>query len=105
MKVLSFQLNAIFFSLNLATALIMHYENGSRIPCLNEQNHGKFSGLRGLDITCPYMCVWWTEMCRGIHFCDAEVKNCGPELECPLLDADSGGRDITLSVNLILMIF
>ena len=54
--------------------------------CLNRHEDGAAGdpfGIKGKDFTCPYTCVKWSSMCRGVNFCTSDVQKCGPELVCP----------------------
>ena len=63
--------------------------SSTRTPCVNEQeneyNEETSFGWdsRGWDVTCPYTCVLWTMMCRGVNFCNSDVESCRSDLKCP----------------------
>ena len=63
--------------------------SSTRTPCVNEQeneyNEETSFGWdsRGWDDTCPYICVLWTEMCRGVYFWNSDVESCRSDLKCP----------------------
>ena len=88
------------------------HANFNKEFCLNEQNETWI--IKYSDFTCPYACVEWQEMCKGINFCDSDVLNCGPNLKCPrirpkqsenvtkykLVDSSAKNHHYCLSVSL-----
>ena len=71
------------YSLKQFKDLIKKSKNLNSPLCLNRHEDGNPFGIKGQDFTCPYTCVQWSRMCRGVNFCNSDVQKCGPELVCP----------------------
>lgn len=52
------------------------------LECYNTYQESEFIGYKS-HYSCPQSCISVRKICRGINWCESDVKACGPHLRCP----------------------